>query len=194
MKNGTLVEKKIIYALFIFLIIFSAIGFYKFYKKNNLNKIFKKTYKYLLWIIIGAIFFGAVHDFTSLIASVRHKGKSIGEVIEAQIGYKGKQLFLIFAWSTLVLVVAAFTILVVKTFVQTPAVGTSSTLFIILAIIFGLLIYRKNAPLGIATVIGVVFLLVCVYLGVKFPLVFSEDVGTAAYRHHGIPRRRLQDR
>jgi len=48
-----------------------------------------------LWIIVGAIFMGAVHDFTSLVASVRHKGKSIGEVIETHIGHNGKQLFLI---------------------------------------------------------------------------------------------------
>lgn len=128
-----------------------------------------------LWIIVGAIFIGAVHDFTSLVASVRHKSKSIGEVIEAYVGFKGKQLFLIFAWSTLVLIIAAFTILVVKTFVQTPAVGTSSTLFIALAVIFGLSIYRSKAPLGVATIIGVALLFVCVYLGVKNPMILSDD-------------------
>ena len=128
-----------------------------------------------LWIIVGAIFMGAVHDFTSLVASVRHKGKSIGEVIETHIGHNGKQLFLIFAWSTLVLVISAFTILVVKTFVQTPAVGTSSSLFILLAIVFGFSIYRLNVPLSVATIVGVIILLLCAYLGVKFPLVFSAD-------------------
>jgi len=130
----------------------------------------------LIWIVFGSIFMGAVHDLSSLIASVRHEGKSIGEVIENQIGHRGKQLFLIFSWSTLVLVIAAFTILVVKTFIQTPAVGTSSALFIVLAIIFGFSIYRSRVPLGIATVVGVILLLLCVYLGVKYPLVFSSDV------------------
>ena len=61
-----------------------------------------------LWLLFGNVFMGAVHDFTSLVASVRHKGRSIGKVIEEHIGIHGKLLFLIFAWFTLVLVVAAF--------------------------------------------------------------------------------------
>ena len=128
-----------------------------------------------LWIILGSIFIGAVHDFTSLIASVRHKGQSIGKVIEAQIGQRGKQLFLIFSWATLVLIIAAFTILVAKTFAMTPAVATASILFIALAIMFGFSIYRTNTPLGIATVIGVFLLLLCVWVGVKFPFIVSAD-------------------
>ncbi|MCD4693710.1 MAG: hypothetical protein K8R79_12405, partial [Calditrichales bacterium] len=128
-----------------------------------------------LWIIFGNIFIGAVHDFTSLIASVRHKGQSIGKIIEEQIGQKGKQLFLIFAWATLVLIIAAFTILVAKTFVSTPAVATSSTLFIALAILFGLSIYRMKTSLAVATIVGVALLLTCVWLGVKYPLVLSAD-------------------
>jgi len=127
-----------------------------------------------LWIILGSIFIGAVHDFTSLIASVRHKGQSIGKIIEEYIGEKGKRLFLIFAWATLVLIIAAFAILVAKTFVLTPAVATSSSLFIFLAIIFGLSIYRMNTPLIVATIVGVALLLTCVWLGVKFPLVFTS--------------------
>jgi len=128
-----------------------------------------------LWIIFGNIFIGAVHDFTSLIASVRHKGQSIGKIIEEQIGQKGKQLFLIFAWATLVLIIAAFAILVAKTFVSTPAVATSSTLFIALAILFGLSIYRMKTSLAVATIVGVALLLICVWLGVKYPLVLSSD-------------------
>ena len=136
-----------------------------------------------LWIVFGSIFIGAVHDFTSLIASVRHKGQSIGKIIEEHIGQKGKQLFLIFAWSTLVLIIAAFAILVAKTFVSTPAVATSSSLFILLAIVFGLSIYRMNAPLAVATIVGVALLLTCVWLGVKFPLIFSsvESQGQAIW-------------
>jgi len=134
-----------------------------------------------LWIVLGSIFIGAVHDFTSLIASVRHKGQSIGKIIEQQIGAKGKQLFLIFAWATLVLIIAAFTILVAKTFVSTPAVATSSSLFIFLAILFGLSIYRMNAPLAVATLVGVVLLLICVWLGIKFPFVFSNVESQGQY-------------
>ena len=62
----------------------------------------------LLWVLIGGVFFGAVHDFGALFASIRNKGKSIGEVISASMGSKAKKLFLIFAYLTLILVVAAF--------------------------------------------------------------------------------------
>ncbi|UCE05382.1 MAG: carbon starvation protein A [bacterium] len=134
-----------------------------------------------LWIVLGSIFIGAVHDFTSLIASVRHKGQSIGKVIEEQIGQRGKQLFLIFAWSALILVIAAFTILVAKTFSSTPAVGTSSSLFILLAILFGLSIYRMNAPLAVATIVGIVLLLTCIWLGIRLPIVFSNVESQGQY-------------
>ena len=61
-----------------------------------------------LWIIVGSVFFGGVHDYGSLVASLRHKGKSIGQIIEANIGEKAKILFAIFAWITLLVVIAAF--------------------------------------------------------------------------------------
>src|SRR5665648_285647 len=80
-----------------------------------------------LWIVIGSIFFGGVHDFGSLFASVRHDSKSIGNVIEENIGKSGKKLFAIFAWLTLLLVIAAFANIIVNTFVAVPAVAVSYT-------------------------------------------------------------------
>ncbi len=131
-----------------------------------------------LWIVLGSIFIGAVHDFTSIVASIRHKGQSIGVVIDQQIGRRGKQLFLIFSWSTLVLVVAAFAILVANTFVEKPPVGTASVFFILLAVLFGLSIYRMNAPLVIATAIGVALLLFCVWMGFQLPIGLSSQTWT----------------
>src|SRR5690606_8576080 len=60
----------------------------------------------LLWILIGGIFFGAVHDITSMMASIRHQGKSIGSIIEKYIGVSGKKLFMTFAFATLILIIA----------------------------------------------------------------------------------------
>lgn len=128
-----------------------------------------------LWIIVGGIFFGGVHDFGSLFASVRHDGKSIGEVINVNMGKRGKQLFSIFAWLTLLLVVAAFTNIVASTFATVPAAATSSLLFIILAVAFGFFVYRRGISLGIGTVVGVVLLFLCVYLGYLFPLQLSVN-------------------
>lgn len=127
----------------------------------------------LLWIIIGNIFFGSVKDFGALFSSIRHDSKSIGEVIQKNLGDTGKLLFNIFAWLTLVLVVAAFTVVVANTFVGTPAAATASLLFIALAIVFGFAVYRANIPMGIATVIGVILVFSCVFIGINFPLTLS---------------------
>lgn len=130
----------------------------------------------LLWIIVGSIFFGGVQDYSSLFASIRHEGKSIGEVIHVNMGTKGKQMFSIFAWLTLLLVVAAFTNIVANTFVAVPAAATASLLFIVLAVGFGYAIYRKGVSLTLGTVVGVVLLIICIALGNMFPLALSRNV------------------
>jgi carbon starvation protein len=127
-----------------------------------------------VWAILGSIFIGGVHDYTAIIASVRHQSKSIGFVIEKYIGISGKKLFLVFAWATLILVIAVFTIIVSDTFTSIPSAGTSSILFMLLAIIFGLAIYRLKVPLWIATIVGVVFLFLCIPAGQAFPLQLSR--------------------
>ncbi len=108
-----------------------------------------------LWILLGGIFLGGAHDFGSLLASLRHKGKSIGDIIQANVGLTAKRLFLLFSWSTLVLIVAAFTNIVADTFVSTPQAATASLLFILFAVVFGFAVCRRNAPLGLSTVLGV---------------------------------------
>lgn len=127
-----------------------------------------------LWIILGNIFFGAVHDFGSLLASIRHKGMSIGGIIELNVGTAAKRLFLLFSWLTLVLIIAAFANIVADTFVSTPQAATSSLLFMPLAVAFGFAIYRRNAPLFLSTIVGVVILFLCVVLGVYLPLHLSK--------------------
>lgn len=130
----------------------------------------------LLWIIIGSIFLGGVQDYGSIFASIRHEGKSIGEVIRVNMGSKGKKLFSIFAWLTLLLVVAAFTNIVANTFVSVPAAASASMMFIVLAVVFGYAVYRKGTSLGVGTVIGVALLLGSIALGNMFPLVLSRNV------------------
>lgn len=128
-----------------------------------------------LWIIVGGIFFGGVQDFGSLFASIRHDGKSIGQIIETNIGKTGKKLFAIFAWLTLILVVAAFLNIVANTFVSVPEAATASLLFIALAIVFGFAVYRKGISLTIGSIIGVVLLAECICIGMAFPLVLSKS-------------------
>lgn len=133
-----------------------------------------------LWIVLGSIFAGGVHDFGALFASVRHEGKGIGEIIKTNIGKKGKICFNIFAYATLILVVAAFADICAGTFAFDSAkqevltgarAGTASIFFIVLAVIFGFLVYRKNVNLALATVVGVVLLFLCIWLGYLFPII-----------------------
>lgn len=136
-----------------------------------------------LWIVIGGIFFGAVQDFGSIFVSIRHEGKSLGEVIEDTMGRKCRVLFTVFAWLVLLLVVAAFADIVANSFTGSEAngsVATSSLLFIPLAIAFGFFVYRKNVPMAVASVIGVIGLALCVALGIMFPIVGIPKMGWLA--------------
>ena len=146
----------------------------------------------VLWVLIGGIFFGAVHDYGALFASIRHKGQSLGEVVAANIGDRAKKLFLVFSYLTLVLVVAAFASIVAGTFeakyteagaVDVAASATNasvamiSILFILMAIVFGLLVYRRGAPLSVATVAGVIGIVICLVIGLNFhPIYLSNTV------------------
>ncbi|ABR50375.1 carbon starvation protein CstA [Alkaliphilus metalliredigens QYMF] len=129
----------------------------------------------LLWIIVGSIFFGGVQDYGSLVASIRHDGKSIGEVIEANMGRSGKRLFAGFAWLTLLLVVAAFTNIVANTFVSVPQAATASVLFIGLAVVFGFAVHRRGVSLGIGSVVGIILLFGCIAMGNMFPMILSRN-------------------
>ena len=129
----------------------------------------------LLWILIGSIFLGGVHDFSALVASVRHGGKTIGEVIEEHVGMTGKRLFLAFAWFLLVLVIAVFAHAVANVFVKEPATATASFLFIIVALVFGMSVYRYKAPLWVSSIVGLTLLVGCVAVGIRCPMELSYN-------------------
>ncbi len=142
-----------------------------------------------LWVLIGGIFFGAMHDYGALFASVRHKGQSIGEVIAANIGERAKKLFIIFSYLTLLLVVAAFASIVAGTFKSTyvdgvldvaassanASVAMISILFIAMAVVFGYCVYRRGAPVGIATVVGIVGIIVCLVIGLNWHPIYLSN-------------------
>ena len=129
----------------------------------------------MIWILLGSIVMGGVHDISALVASIRHGGKTVGEVIEDHIGRSGKRLFLVFAWSLVTLVMAVFAHAVANVFVKEPATATSSLLFIIVAIVFGMSVYRLNAPLWLSSIVGVALPAGCIAIGLRLPLVLSDD-------------------
>jgi len=132
----------------------------------------------VLWIIFGCIFIGAMHDFASLFLSIRNGGRSIGKVIEGQLGYAGRQIFLLFSWLTLILVVAIFAILVAGTFVSTPSVATASLLFIAMAPLFGYLVNRRGLHILPATLIFVPLLFIFIWVGTQAPLDLAAILST----------------
>ena len=136
-----------------------------------------------LWILVGGIFFGGVHDFGALFASVRHKGQSIGEIISANMSKRAKRLFIIFAYLTLILVVAAFASIVATTFgakydeagaldvagsAANASVAMVSILFIVIAIVFGFFVYRRNASMLVSTLLGIVGIVAIMAIGMNF--------------------------
>ena len=143
----------------------------------------------LLWLIIGGLFFGAVQDFGALYASVKNEGKSIGMIIEKYIGRTGRKLFMLFCWLFTLLVIAAFTDMVAGTFVgkgvegmtditsyANSAAASISMLFIVVAVIFGL-IQKKVGKMNevVRAVVAIALLVVMFAIGMKLPIYATKN-------------------
>ena len=140
----------------------------------------------LLWLIIGGLFFGAVQDFGALYASVKNEGKSMGMIIEKYIGKTGRKLFMLFCWLFTLLVIAAFTDMVAGTFngVGLDSAGTAyansaaasiSMLFIVVAVIFGVIQKHVGKMNEWVKAVGAIALLVVMFaVGMKLPIYASK--------------------
>ena len=142
-----------------------------------------------LWCVIGGIFFGGLQDFGSLFASIRHGGKSVGEIIADSMGKRAKKLFIIFALLVLILVIASFVNVVAGTFATAPDAGQFgivlhpnnnqttamiSVLFIILAIVYGILTNRVGMKTAPATAIGLIGIVLSLVLGLNVGIALSR--------------------
>jgi len=123
-----------------------------------------------LWIVFGSILLGGVHDFSALMLSLRYGGNSVGEVAESIIGRRSRVLFSLFLWLSLVLVVAVFSAVTANTLVQEPHIVIPTFGLILLALIFGVLIYRMGANYTYATLGALVLLILLFVLGSRFPV------------------------
>jgi carbon starvation protein len=143
----------------------------------------------LLWIAIGVIFIGAVHDFTTLVASVRHDGRSIAEVVRRALGPRAWLAILAFIWLALVYVIVAFVDVTATTFVsgdadaaglafrfnQGGAVAFASLLYLLLAVAMGLVDRFLRPPLWLSTAIFVPATFGVVWLGTQFSTLLLLD-------------------
>jgi len=130
----------------------------------------------ILWIVLGAIFIGGVHDLAALVASVRHKALSIGEIVKQHISKSAFYLFLIFVWLTLIYVIIAFTDITAETFKTVisneaygPGVAASSVLYLAIGFAMGICLYKLRMPLWLATAIFIPMVLFVVWLGPNLP-------------------------
>ena len=147
----------------------------------------------LLWLIVGGLFFGAVQDFGALYASVKNEGKSMGMIIEKYIGKTGRKLFMLFCWLFTLLVIAAFTDMVAGTFVAKGVEGMTektanadasaasiSMLFIVVAIIFGL-VQKSIAKAGkkmnewVKAIVAIVLLVAMFAVGMALPIYATKS-------------------
>ncbi len=143
-----------------------------------------------LWCVVGGIFFGGLQDFGSLFASIRHEGKSVGEIIKSSMGKTAKKLFIIFALLVLILVIASFVNVVAATFLTAAdanqfgfvlhPTGNQTTamisfLFIVLAVIYGIMTNRLGVKTLPATIVGIVAIVGIVILGLNVGLALSRN-------------------
>lgn len=143
-----------------------------------------------LWCVIGGIFFGGVHDYGAMFASVRHDGRSLAEVIKDSMGKKAHKLFIIFALLVLLLVIASFVNVVAGTFFTAAGEGMGivanptgnqttsmiSLLFIALAILYGIATNRMGVGTTPATIAGIIGIVVITVLGLNFGFALSRTV------------------
>ena len=140
----------------------------------------------LLWIVVGSVFFGAAHDFGALFASLRHKGRSLGRVLRECVGEKTQRVFTAFSLLVLVLLIACLTNITADTFASASGMpllavgagqvspqagaGTASILFVLVGLLFGLLVFRKNLPMIPMTILCLLLMAGSVWAGMHVGL------------------------
>jgi carbon starvation protein len=129
----------------------------------------------ILWIIIGSIFIGGVHDFGSLVLSVKREGRSIADITENIISRRAKLFFASFVWLTLILVIAVFVYLCARTLTFEPKIVIPSIGLIAVAIVVGYLLYNVKTNQVAVTLLGLAGIILLILLGKKFPVKIAAE-------------------
>jgi carbon starvation protein len=152
----------------------------------------------LLWILVGSVFIGGVHDFAALVASIRHKARSIAEVVRDHMSRRAYLLFLAFVWIALVYIIVAFTDITAESFVgrhvlesgaavSGGGIATSSLLYLVLPMIMGLAMRLGRMPLWLATAVFLPLVGLAIWVGQFIPFDLAEHLPAAATRWLGVP-------
>jgi carbon starvation protein len=137
----------------------------------------------LLWVAIGSIFLGAVHDYTALMTSVQNKGTSLADVSKNTLGFRTKIIFSVFIWMALALIIAVFAMVASQTLVSQPEIVIPTFGLIFIAMLFGWLIYRKNINIFAGTLLSLAALFFLIYLGNLVPIALpAQTIGLSGQK------------
>ena len=129
----------------------------------------------LVWILLGNVFIGAVHDYLTLMVSVRNRGSSIADIAESTMGYRAKAVFAIFLILAMLLVIAVFGVVAAKTLIAQPEMVFPTFAIIPVSMILGWCIYKKNLNLQMVSTIAVLAVILNIYIGFKTPIPLPEE-------------------
>ncbi len=133
----------------------------------------------LAWILLGCVFIGAAHDFATLVASVRHRGLSVGEILRERLGRRAMAIYLSFVWIALVYVTIVFADLTAAAFVKEGsggAVASSSAMYLLLALGLGVAFTRWKLRLLPAAAITLPLLVAVIWFGREIPITLPDTV------------------
>ena len=128
----------------------------------------------LVWILLGNVFIGAVHDYLTLMVSVRNRGSSIADIAESTMGFRAKAIFAIFLVLAMLLVIAVFGVVAAKTLIAQPEMVFPTFAIIPVSMVLGWCIYKKSFNLQIVSLIAVLAIILNIYIGFQIPLPLPE--------------------
>ena len=128
----------------------------------------------LVWILLGNVFIGAVHDYLTLMVSVRNRGRSIADIAESTMGFRAKAIFAIFLVLAMLLVIAVFGVVAAKTLIAQPEMVFPTFAIIPVSMVLGWCIYKKSCNLKIVSSIAVLTIILNIYIGFQIPVPLPE--------------------
>lgn len=129
----------------------------------------------LAWVLLGSVFIGAVHDYLTLMVSVRNRGSSIADIAENAMGKRAKMVFAVFLVLAMLLVIAVFGVVAAKTLIAQPEMVFPTFAIIPVSMILGWFIYKRNSNLTLASLVAVGVVILNIYIGFKFPVPLAEE-------------------
>jgi carbon starvation protein len=130
----------------------------------------------IIWILVGSVFIGAVHDYSALMLSVRHNGLSIVDLSGKVVSKRSQLIFSFFVWVTLVSIQAVFSDLIARTFVEQPEIVVPTFGIIFLALIFGFFVLRTKLNIFAGTIIALIIMFYMIAIGNDYPVHLSHDI------------------